>query len=389
MQKHVVAIDDDPRALALIEDIGQMAGVAVSTATESEAFLAECRERQPCLAVIDLNLGATDGIQVIEELRNRHIDASVLLVSGFDSRVLSTAERLVDRMGLRCLGGFKKPLDIDRLADTIRAEAREAVTLGPDDVRAAIADDRIVPYYQPKARYHEGEGWHIFGVEALARLLPKSGGAVVGAGRFIPVAENAGMIDDINEIIFRKAIAQTECWDAEGIQLHPSINVTSSSAQDRDMPDRLAEIASKSSIDTQWITLELTETSLSGQGVESLDVLSRLRLRGFGLAIDDFGTGFSSLARLVEMPFSELKVDMSFTMGASHSNDNAAVCRAVGALGHSLGIEVCYEGVETARTLELVKEWGGRIAQGAYFGMPMPASELVGRIDSMKKARAV
>ena len=124
------------------------------------------------------------------------------------------------------------------------------------------------------------------------------------------------------------------------------------------------------------LTLEVTESVLMGELVTSLDILTRLRLKGLGLSIDDFGTGYSSLSQLHKIPFSELKIDQSFVMSMLKDDESRAIVKTCIMLGHELNMDVVAEGVETLEHLNILKEMGCDIAQGYYYSKAIPADDM-------------
>jgi len=132
--------------------------------------------------------------------------------------------------------------------------------------------------------------------------------------------------------------------------------------------------------------LELTESSAMADTAKTMDVLTRLRLKGFSLAIDDFGTGYSSLSQLHHMPFNELKIDREFVHDLTTNEDSRSIVRSLVNLGKNLEMKVCAEGIEDAATLDIVRDFGCDYAQGYYFSKPLPSNELVDLIRSWRRS---
>ena len=143
------------------------------------------------------------------------------------------------------------------------------------------------------------------------------------------------------------------------------------------MPDVLVGIARQAGVDPRQVVLEITESRLMNDLATSLEVITRLRLRGFGLSIDDFGTGYSSMERLKQMPFTELKVDRAFVHGAADAPVARAILESSVSLGHALGMQVVAEGAETLADLDMVAAVGCDEVQGYVVAKPMPAGELI------------
>jgi len=238
--------------------------------------------------------------------------------------------------------------------------------------------------YQPKVECATG---CLAGFEALARWLHPTHGLIM-PDRFIPLAENCGLIDALTDEVLDQALDRLSklfkagrpsagirpCGDsAESISM--SINLSAKTLQDRSFVDRVAVRCRDRHIEPARMVFELTETSAMEDPVSSLALLTRMRMKGFQLSIDDFGTGYSSMLQLVRMPFSEIKVDKSFVM-TGQSDESRAVVKSVVNLGQSLGIKVAAEGVEDADILEFLTRIGCDLAQGYFIGRPMPGEQI-------------
>ena len=156
-----------------------------------------------------------------------------------------------------------------------------------------------------------------------------------------------------------------------GVDLQLAVNLSAGNIHDRQLPDRLAELCASAEIKPDRITLELTETASTQDHITLLEVLGRFRIKGFHLSIDDFGTGFSSVAQLLRLPFSELKVDRSFVSGIDRLHEAAVVTKTIIHMAHDLGLLAVAEGVESKACLDMLSEWGCDIAQGYYFSKPI------------------
>jgi EAL domain-containing protein (putative c-di-GMP-specific phosphodiesterase class I) len=188
---------------------------------------------------------------------------------------------------------------------------------------------------------------------------------------FIPVAEQAGLIDVLTGQIFNQSLE----WFSQsffGANLKLSLNISAKSLVDIHLVDILSSLCSLHRVAPDHIVLELTETSAMIDPILSLDLMTRFRVKGFQLSIDDFGTGFSSMVQLVRLPFSEIKIDKSFVMNAQKSQESRSVIKSIIDLGHSLDLLVAAEGVEDLDTLNYLNTLGCDFAQGYLIARPMP-----------------
>jgi len=241
------------------------------------------------------------------------------------------------------------------------------------DLRSALARDEFVLHYQPQVDLKSG---HVIGVEALVRWNSRKLG-MVSPARFIPVAEESGLIIPLGEWILRSACAQRRRWEEQGIPHFPvSVNVSSLQFRDRGFDRIVAGALREAGLTPALLDLELTESAVMHHGEETVGMLQRLKTLGVALSIDDFGTGYSSLAYLKRFPIDRLKIDQSFVRDIMSDANDMAIVKAIIALGHSLGLRVIAEGVETADQYGLLKTYDCDECQGYLIGRPAAAEEL-------------
>ena len=249
---------------------------------------------------------------------------------------------------------------------------RERISIG-EELRHAVQYGEFELYYQPQAEVKSGR---IVGMEALIRwnhpkrelMLPTA---------FIPIAEKTGSIVAIGKWVIEDACRQIKAWNELGIA-PPTVAVNLSSAQFKlasHLDKIVIENLARYNIPAKQLELELTESVLLETTQRHADAFSRLRKIGVRLAIDDFGTGYSSLEYIRSFRVSRLKIDQRFIKDVTTSADGAAIVRATIGLAHELGIEVIAEGVETASQRNFLISAGCRLAQGFYFGKPVPEAE--------------
>jgi len=191
------------------------------------------------------------------------------------------------------------------------------------------------------------------------------------------MAEAAGMVGWVTDTV----LAQSLGWFASEARPDKqllSINISAAELSQPQLDQRLLRACRDAGVSPESVILELTETAAMEDPVVSLELLTRLRLEGFRVSLDDFGTGYSSMLQLARMPFSEIKVDQSFVMSATSSDEALIVIRSIVDLGHALGMKSTAEGVEDEDTLEILKGLGCDFAQGYHIGRPMFAEALQG-----------
>ncbi len=241
------------------------------------------------------------------------------------------------------------------------------------ELRRGIGRGEIVPYYQPIVDLTTG---HVVGFEALARWLHPERG-LLGPDAFLPLAEETGLVGQIGESILRDSLAQLARWRAQELpfaQCHLAVNVGTRQVVDPAFAPLVAEILAETGIPADSLWLEITETALLADVKASTVALRNLRSLGLHLAVDDFGTGYSSLTYLKRFPVEAIKIDRSFVAGLGLDSDDTTIVEAVVNLGHSFGIGVIAEGLETPLQLARLRTIGCDRGQGYLFGRPRPAS---------------
>ena len=237
------------------------------------------------------------------------------------------------------------------------------------DLRQALAGQEFELYYQPKVDLERGQ---IYGVEALARWTHPQRGAVAPEA-FIDVMEQTGLIRPFTLWAIEHAAQQCVAWRSAGLDLSVAVNLSMQSLLDPHFPQQLLERLGQSVLPQLRLVLEITESVFLREHAKVRQVLALLRSHGVLFSIDDFGTGHSSLSRLRRLPVSELKIDRSFVKDMKTNRDAAVIVSSTVDLARNLGLGVIAEGVEDARTLELLQSMGCRYVQGHHLGPPLPA----------------
>jgi diguanylate cyclase (GGDEF)-like protein/PAS domain S-box-containing protein len=242
------------------------------------------------------------------------------------------------------------------------------------DLRSAIARGELLLHYQPQVRM-AGES---IGFEALVRWQCPNRGMIL-PGVFIPLAEESGLITPIGEWVLREACREAASWPQP---LTIAVNISPIQFQHSDLPRLVHSILLETGLAPARLELEVTEGVLINDFSRAVSILRRLKLLGVGIALDDFGTGYSSLSYLHSFPFDRIKIDRAFIGDLEHNRHSMAIVRAVIGLGHSLGVPILAEGVETEIQHAFLVQEGCDAMQGYLTGRPLPIAdyaELVGR----------
>lgn len=364
---NLVVVDDEPDFAQFIVSVAESVGygaVAVTSVTDLRSLL---KGMIPSVMVVDLQMPEVDGLELLRELGQSKCPAKIVLMSGVDLRVLEAAGRFGTEMGLSVAGVLPKPV---RAAEfkAFLLELRDVNdTPTPQMLDEAITGEELFLNYQPKIDLATRR---VVGVESLVRWKNKLG-RVVMPDYFIPLAERTNLIDPLTAWVVDKAFAQAGQWRREGLDLKVAVNLSAKNIHDHHLPDILEAKAKGVGVCPEDITLELTETAFMYDPTLLLEILGRMRLKGFKLSIDDFGTGYSSLRQLIRLPFSELKIDKSFVMEMTRVRDSAVVIRTIISMAQSLGLSVVAEGVETEDVSQALVDFGCGTAQGYLFAQPM------------------
>ena len=185
------------------------------------------------------------------------------------------------------------------------------------------------------------------------------------------------MIDEFTQLILKKSVKQLAQWLDQGLDLKAAVNISMENLNRYDLPEIFAKTVQVFNVPLKKVMLEITESKLSKDYALSLDILTRLRIKGFGLSIDDFGTGYATMETLNNLPFTELKIDRTFINGAVNDASARAIVESSVRLAKEFGLNIVAEGVETEEELELIGKLGCIEAQGYYFSKPVPADEFV------------
>ncbi len=374
--KRVVIIDDEPAMLKLLHHVCEVAGYSIEMTSSPEDFRRLVLSR-PDFILMDLLMPGVDGVELFRYLAENQIRAGIVLISGTDARVVQSAARLAAAQGLNIQGTLGKPFEIAELQKILargsenlpEREHAEGDAVHPSDLAAAIKEGTLTAYFQPQVDLMSNR---VIGCEALVRWNHSEWGLVF-PDRFIPVAEQAGLMPALTDCVAGQALRESAALAKLGIKIQCSINVSAISLAEIQFPDRLIKLAEQERVAPEAIVVEVTESQLFEDSVNTIDVLTRLRMKGFELSIDDFGTGYSTLRQLQLIPFNELKIDKQFVMNCETNRESESIVRTSIELGQRLGLRTVAEGVESLRIAELLRGWGCTVGQGYAYSKALPS----------------
>jgi EAL domain-containing protein (putative c-di-GMP-specific phosphodiesterase class I) len=368
-------LDDDEHIAAILAELVGRAGYEVAVSTDPAKLDAAIEDADPGLVLIDLQMPGLDGVETLRVLAEKKCTAAILIVTGMDQRTMQAAEEYGRHRNLNIIGSVQKPFspaEILAKAEWARGMHEQLTVGGLDD---AIQNNELLVYYQPTIRRFADGSWDIEAAEALLRWNHPQRG-LLGPDAFLEMGEDGGLARAIADYVLQRGVEQLRAWRNQNFGIGLRVNISAQLIADLSFPDRLETLLLEYHLDPSLLTLEITETAMLEQHHDTIDILTRLRLKEIHLAIDDFGIGHSSLTQLFRMPFSEMKIDKSLVMNSVHSNEAKIMVETLVGLSHRLGLTACAEGVESVETLEFLNQIGCDSAQGFLISKPIAAASV-------------
>lgn len=301
----------------------------------------------------NVEIGASIGVAVFPE-------------NGLDYETLTRHADAAMYVAKRARSGFE-------MYDSAKSPDDELDFALKTELRLAIEHDELVLYFQPKISHETSK---ISGLEALVRWRHPTRG-LIPPDKFIPLAEQTGLIRPLTSWVLEHAIAQCAELQRLGMNLTMAVNLSAINLKDPDLPRKITSVLNKHQLDPKWVELEITETAVMDDTLRTVQVLTELDALGTKLSIDDYGTGYSSLSYFRKLPLDDLKIDKSFVIGMGTNHEDATIVRSTIEMGHELGLRVVAEGVEDRETWDRLTLLGCDAAQGYYMSRPLAPDDLL------------
>ena len=390
-KSRIIVVEDHPFQRGVVVNMIRALGFRTieeaANGREALAKLSDAAAPPTDVILCDLEMPEMDGVEFLRIVAESRLAESVVIISGREPEILHSVDTMLKESGMFVLGCLKKPASLDALRQVLGGPARVAEPAAPagalrqDDLERALASHEITAEFQPKVRLADGA---LTGVETLARWCRPSG-APVPPATFVRAMARAQLLAALTDRMLEQACMALRRWEAQGLTLTASVNVSMGIMTDVGVTDRFLARVRDHQIEPHRITFEVTETEVMADVPAVLNVMARLRLKGFGLAIDDFGTGYSSLSQLNAIPFTELKIDQSFVRGCEDSRRLRDIVRSSIDLGRRLGILTVAEGVETQAEWLFLLDAGCHEAQGFHMGRALPPAGLLAWADQWSR----
>ncbi|QOY72413.1 EAL domain-containing response regulator [Pseudomonas sp. OST1909] len=379
-------------ALMLLERAGDLNVLSASCIKQALRIL-QGGQRIDIL-MCDLRMDSIESLMFLRQARQKHQMPSIILSGSLGAEQQYGVESLVPRLGFVFLGTLDKPLQLEQLVRLLSLYRRQQTSGGMGStlstvaseiaVRRAFSEGQIQSFYQPKFNLLTDE---IEGVEVLVRWHHPQRG-ILSPYIFMPVLERCGMLNDLLFSQLHHGLALQKSLRSRGRTMTFAYNLEVAQLASPDLIPRVSAILKSHSMDAEGLIFELTERGTNDVLTHYSESLRRIQMLGCRLSIDDFGTGFSSLQRLCQTPFSEIKLDGEMVRSAIHDVRVKAVLQAMIVLGNTLGISVILEGIETEEQRQTLIDIGGVTGQGYLCARPMSSGSLLQWFERQKYSEA-
>ncbi|WP_137823415.1 EAL domain-containing protein [Pseudomonas sp. D(2018)] len=374
----ILVLEDEPfQRLIAVTGLRQLGLEQIHEAADGAAALARLNACDGVdIVICDLRMAGMDGLAFLRHASQAGTVRSVILSSEVEPELRQATISMIRCLGLNFLGDLGKPFDMGRAANLIARHtpppletARNPEFIDPpslDEIFRGLEQGEFEAWFQPK--FHlESEAMQ--GAEVLARWRHPQRG-VLPPSQFLPAMEVHGLIDRLFWQLLAQGLTLQQDLARHGQRVNLAFNLQPQQLSDQDLADRVGRALAGAGLPGEGLTFELTETGLLEAPAASLESLVRLRLLGCGLAMDDFGAGYSSLDRLCELPFSQIKLDAAFVRKLINQPRSGAIISSAVALADAMDMTLVVEGVETAEQRERLVSLGCRVAQGYLFARP-------------------
>ena len=330
----------------------------------------------------DLNMPEMDGMELIRHLGGLNYQGGIIIVSEMDHKVISLAANLAKQHNAHLIGNITKPVQLSQVSKLLIKVAQlnshtllKEPSISEKELIEALENDEITPFYQPKIN---ADSNRIESVEVLSRIVSSKNGNVILPNRFISVAEQHNLINQITFSLFEKATSEFINIKAQlGHDFKMAFNLSPTQLDDLNCPNKLLLILELNQLTPSNIIIEITEQHALSS-LTQLETLNRLRMHGFGVSLDDFGVGFTNINQLRNLPFTEVKIDRSLISHIETDLFSQVVVSSLFNITSKDHLDLVAEGVERPEELAYLRHYKRNLAiQGFLFSCPKPQSEFI------------
>lgn len=363
-------VDDEVQVRTFVSNVLHQAGFQTHQFTSAEEVEAALPKLTPKLIVLDLSLGDSDAIEVLRNLAAVRFHGDVVLISGHDATTVDEVQKIGEHRGLNMLEPLRKPFRVNELRERVSPVNKD--TRNTDtSLGTALQNRWLELWYQPKI---DLKSMLVCGAEALIRMRHPQHG-VMPPSRFLPPPGDP-LYRPLTDYIVQQSLSDWITFSDHKMSNRLAINVPASILQRPDFVANLRRHIPKSP-KFPGLIVEITEDEAISDPSLAHEIAVQLKLYNVHVSIDDFGSGYSSLSRLKELPFAEIKLDRSFVRGCAKDRRKRAMCETVVELAHRFGITSVAEGVETEEDLKVISDTGYDVAQGYLFARPLTSGDFV------------
>lgn len=376
MFKQILVIEDHNfQRMALLALLNQYDNVEVEGVGSAQEALDFIASHTPDMVICDLNMPNIDGITLLRLLAEANYSGEVIISSAVSDVVLKAASRMCLAYNMNLLGAISKPINKSKLNSILTQNlklksytASACPDFSREELLEGIEQEQFEPYYQPLINFETGE-W--LESEALVRWNHPIYGMLT-PHYFIEKINQVGLSTKLSLLILKCAIRDLPDLEFRRI----AINITAQDLMDGNFIDTIIALQMENPRSPKQLRFELTETDVIGHLGYTLSSAIRLSMKGYELAIDDFGTGYSSMKLLDDMPFTELKIDLSFVQNMLESPSAASIVEASLFLANKLGMQTVSEGIESRDVWMKLRSISQGMGQGYFMSPPLPLNKL-------------